>query len=101
MRERGRTERCSGFAVHEVRKQSLGDGVSQTIKSSLKIFSFLLHEKFDQLAGADHLGLLPSIREMLLVTRDQIIRLTSLGTLKEHVVVGIGTLLNVNAWLDP
>jgi hypothetical protein len=59
----------------------------------------LLHKEFNQLAGADHLGLLPSIREMTLVASDEVVRLASLGAFKENVVVGISAFFDPNAWL--
>src|ERR1700687_4501113 len=90
---KGRTQRRLCGAVHEVRKQNLGDGVSLLLLS--------LHEELNQFAGADHLGLLPSIREVTLVASDEVIRLASLGAFEENVVAGISAFFDPNAWLDP
>src|SRR5579883_153197 len=68
---------------------------------SLSNLLFLLHEELEQFAGANHLGLFPSVGKMTLVTGDQIIRIASLGAFKEHVVVRVGTLLDLNARLHP
>jgi hypothetical protein len=67
--------------------------------SSLLILFF--HEELDQFAGADNLGLFPSIREVTLIARDEVIRLASLGAFKENVVVWITAFFDPSAWLDP
>ena len=67
----------------------------------VSLLILLLHEVLDQFAGADHLGLLPSIREVTFVASDEVVRLASLGAFKKNVVVGISAFFDPNAWLDP
>src|ERR1700687_1719862 len=45
--------------------------------------------KTNEFSGRYDLGFLPESREMLLIARDQIVRAGSIGTFKEHVVVGV------------
>ena len=45
--------------------------------------------KSNEFSGRDDLGLLPESREMLLIAGDQIVRAGSIGTFKEHIVVGV------------
>ena len=45
--------------------------------------------KANEFLGRYDLGFLPKSREMLLIACDQIVRAGSIGTFKEHVVVGV------------
>src|SRR5690349_1354472 len=45
--------------------------------------------KANEFSGRYDLGFLPESREMLLIARDQIVCAGSIGTLKEHVVLGV------------
>ena len=43
----------------------------------------------NEFSGRYDLGFLPESREMHLIARDQIVRAGSIGTFKEHIVVGV------------
>ena len=56
--------------------------------------------KANEFSGRYDLGFLPESREMLLIARNQIVRAGSIGTFKEHVVVGVACDMQAAGWND-